>query len=75
MSDRLSFFGTIFLEEICRRLVQLIENSSAGWNAGQSVTGSDHTCECGRTRQAQQPGKEQSPIHENLPMCDVVEAT
>ena len=68
MTDRLGF-SIVFLDDICRRFVQFIENSTAPRNAGQSAVGANHARECSRTRQAKHPGKEQSSIHENLPIC------
>ena len=65
--DRLGFdVGIVFLEEIRLRRVQLIENSPAGRNTGQSVDGPGDAGQRSRTRQAEQAGKEQSSIHENL---------
>jgi hypothetical protein len=67
MVDRLGFdVGIVFLEEIGLRRVQLIENSPAGRNTGQSIDGPGDAGQRSRTRQAQQAGNEQSSIHENL---------
>ena len=68
MADLLGF-RIVLLDDICRRFVQFIENSTAAWNAGQSAAGANHACKCSRARQAKHPGKEQSSIHENLPIC------
>jgi hypothetical protein len=72
MTDRLGF-GVVFPDDVrffnAIWLVQLIENSAAGRNAGHSVAGCKCTCKCRCARQAQQPGEEQSSIHENLQIC------
>ena len=68
MADRFGF-RIVLLEDICCRLVQFFKNSTAAWNAGQGAARANHACECSRTRQANNSCKEQSSIHENLPIC------
>lgn len=54
----------VFLEQIRRRGVQLVQNPPAAGDTGVGVTRIDHACERGRTRKAQHSCKEQSSIHE-----------
>ena len=64
-------FGSIVsvLENGWIRLVELVQNSVAAGNSGNSLAGSGQACKCRRPRNAKHSGQKQSTFHKNLPSC------
>lgn len=69
IGDLLQFRSVIPFEEGRIRIVQLVENSVALGNTGNSAAGSGHARKRHRTRNAKHSSKKQPTFHKNLPSC------
>lgn len=66
-------FGPILavLENGWIRLVELIKNSVAAGNSGNSLAGSGEACKCGRPRNAKHSSQKQPTFHQNLRLLSI----